>query len=411
MQQREVRFSTSQPIEHEPLHPRQTSDSCLQRILDLPLPKIHAEIEYDELDPWTSASLNGFKLDENADASKLDLDFSEASSSNEAGWTPLMYAAYLGQIETAKRLIELNVNVEQRNLLGQTALMLAATCGNEPIVRLLLKYTMNTKAVDKFGRSALHYAVLYGQNTLIESLLAQGFDPNLVDKTDNKMTPMLIACKNGKKAIVDELLKHGGNPRLRDGRGKNGEALAAAGEHTDVVTRLTWYNKLHDLFEKEDLLKYLPIFNAKNITSEPKFISLNSQQLTEMGITLLGPQKKIESLRKQLQAARDQMSRQRPVESRQIDQAQNSATSNNSSLQTNGSQSDYRRVANDQAHQLKKATDQLHHQYALNEKIIDRLKELNAAIGRQSGVDPHLRTIVQALDESNKKILAVLNNN
>jgi ankyrin repeat protein len=43
---------------------------------------------------------------------------------------------------------------------------------------------------------------------LIAPLLANGFDPNLVDQTKNQMTPTLIACKVGRKALVEELLKH-----------------------------------------------------------------------------------------------------------------------------------------------------------------------------------------------------------
>jgi hypothetical protein len=56
--QREVRFSASRPIEHESIHSRQTSDSNLQQILDLPLPSIHNELLYNSMDPWTAASLD-----------------------------------------------------------------------------------------------------------------------------------------------------------------------------------------------------------------------------------------------------------------------------------------------------------------------------------------------------------------
>jgi ankyrin repeat protein len=76
---------------------------------------------------------------ENVENQKIDLNRDKACSSNEAGWTPLMYAAYLGQIESTKRLLELNVDVEQRNSMGQTALMLAATCGNEQMVSFWVK--------------------------------------------------------------------------------------------------------------------------------------------------------------------------------------------------------------------------------------------------------------------------------
>jgi ankyrin repeat protein len=78
-------------------------------------------------------TLQGFKA-EIIDTQESEVDIDGAGSSNQAGWTPLMYSAYLGHIETTQRLLDLKVDVEQRNLLGQTALMLAATCGKEQMV-------------------------------------------------------------------------------------------------------------------------------------------------------------------------------------------------------------------------------------------------------------------------------------
>lgn len=156
-QQREVRFSSSRPVIHEPLHSRQTSDSNLTMILEMPLPTVYEEQIFEEIDPWTAASLNvrflrlmtnhsfqGYKpaIEIMEDQQKIErpfeLELDEVSTSNEAGWTPLMYAAYLGHIESVKRLLDLNVNVEQRNSSGQTALMLAASCGNDQMVSLFV---------------------------------------------------------------------------------------------------------------------------------------------------------------------------------------------------------------------------------------------------------------------------------
>jgi hypothetical protein len=80
---------------------------------------------------------------------------------------------------------------------------------------------------------------------------------------------------------------------LTNKRGQNGEALAS--ENKIIVKRLQWHNKLYEMLEKEGLIKYLPIFEANDIT-QSKFLRLTTQQLVTMGITLLGPQKKIESL-------------------------------------------------------------------------------------------------------------------
>lgn len=56
--QREIRCLPNQYVEQESIHLRQTSDSNLQQILDLPLPSIHDEFLYQSMDPWTAASLD-----------------------------------------------------------------------------------------------------------------------------------------------------------------------------------------------------------------------------------------------------------------------------------------------------------------------------------------------------------------
>lgn len=58
---------------------------------------------------------------------------------NVGGWTPLMYASYIGHDNIANLLLEAGVNVNATTSKGLTPLMLAASCGNESIAYFLLQ--------------------------------------------------------------------------------------------------------------------------------------------------------------------------------------------------------------------------------------------------------------------------------
>lgn len=64
----------------------------------------------------------------------MDLD-----GKNKGGWTPLMYASYIGHDNIANLLLEAGVNVNATTAKGVTPLMLAASCGNESIAYFLLQ--------------------------------------------------------------------------------------------------------------------------------------------------------------------------------------------------------------------------------------------------------------------------------
>lgn len=71
--------------------------------------------------------------------SSLSVIFSEEdlNAKNSGGYTPLMYAAYIGHDNVVNMLIDAQVDVNLSNLKGHTPLMLAASCGNESVCDFL----------------------------------------------------------------------------------------------------------------------------------------------------------------------------------------------------------------------------------------------------------------------------------
>ena len=57
----------------------------------------------------------------------------DLNAKNSGGYTPLMYAAYIGHDNIVNLLIEAHCDVNLANKKGLTPLMLAASCGNESI--------------------------------------------------------------------------------------------------------------------------------------------------------------------------------------------------------------------------------------------------------------------------------------
>jgi len=60
-------------------------------------------------------------------------------SANEGGWTPLMYASYIGHEPVVQQLLEAGVCVNSTNDKGQSPLALATSCGNDKTAELLIK--------------------------------------------------------------------------------------------------------------------------------------------------------------------------------------------------------------------------------------------------------------------------------
>lgn len=97
---------------------------------------------------------------------------------NRGGWSPLMYASYVGH-ETVVTLLldDGKVDVDVRtDKLSATALMLAASCGNEGVVYFLLQSGADIHATDKNGCTALFYATLQGHQNVVKMLLDNGAD-------------------------------------------------------------------------------------------------------------------------------------------------------------------------------------------------------------------------------------------
>ena len=93
------------------------------------------------------------------------------------GFTPLLFAARQGDLESARLLIAANASVNDTAANGASALVIAAHSGHGALAALLVDKGADPNAAGA-GYTALHAAVLRGDLDLVKALLAHGANPN-----------------------------------------------------------------------------------------------------------------------------------------------------------------------------------------------------------------------------------------
>jgi uncharacterized protein len=189
-----------------------------------------------------------------------------APSTRADGFTPLLFAARVGDIESARILLQAGANANDTTASGLSALVLATVRGHSALATFLLENGANPNA-DDAGYAALHWAagtweseltvraitderpgewytiagLKEGKLELVKALLAHGADPNLrMKKAPARAggsknaglpelagaTPLVLAAMAGAPDVMHALVAAGADPRLRTDA--NGTVLMAA---------------------------------------------------------------------------------------------------------------------------------------------------------------------------------------
>ena len=145
------------------------------------------------------------------------------------GETALMFAARVGDLESAKLLVGAGADVNDADAWGVSALVLAAHSGFGDLVEFLLDKGADANA-SAAGFTALHEAIMRRDEKTVMTLLAHGADPNLPlrtwtptrrSSTDFNFPPQLIgaspywlAARFTQPSVMRALVKSGANPRF-----------------------------------------------------------------------------------------------------------------------------------------------------------------------------------------------------
>jgi len=96
----------------------------------------------------------------------------------EGGFTPLLFAAQQGDVESARRLLAAGANVNDKAPAGTSALVVAAHGGHGKLSEFLLDQGADPNLADA-GYAALHVAILHRNLQLVNALLAHGANPSV----------------------------------------------------------------------------------------------------------------------------------------------------------------------------------------------------------------------------------------
>ena len=153
----------------------------------------------------------------------------------QGGFTPLLFVAQQGGVESARLLLAAGANVNDTAPIGWSALAVAAFKNQVKVAELLLDEGAEPDAAGA-GFTAMHAAVLRGNLGLVEVLVAHGADPNVqITKATGarrqsadygfstdviRATPLYLAARYGEVAIMRVLAAAGADLRFAMPDGK-----------------------------------------------------------------------------------------------------------------------------------------------------------------------------------------------
>ena len=142
----------------------------------------------------------------------------DVNVANKKGDTPLIYAVKIQVPEVVGMLtkVEMDPNVNARNVIGTTALHYAAAFDNKEIASILLQLNADIFIADKTGKTPVHIACRYGSRNVLKLIMDVNHQDvqKIVDDHDMEgNTPLMLAksALNFSAQNIDLLIACGSN--------------------------------------------------------------------------------------------------------------------------------------------------------------------------------------------------------
>lgn len=160
-------------------------------------------------------------------------DSAAVHSNTENKDTPLHYAAYSGQLEIVKFLVEHQAALNVYSIYRQTPLLLAMRKGRTAVTKYLLEQGADANCADAWGNTPLHRAARTIQLPEIKLLLEHG--ANIEVRDTYGRTPLLQAVNGGKMEVVDLLVRNGADVQVQNYGGIDGVMYAVMNNDSSMI--------------------------------------------------------------------------------------------------------------------------------------------------------------------------------
>ena len=165
------------------------------------------------------------------------------------GNTPLIWAAWKGDLKTVHTLLMKEIEVDEENSVGKTALIWAAKMGHIDIVKALVK-----ERADLEGGNCpvIFHAIYHHRPEVVRVLLEMGSDINSQSNKGSR-TPAIYAIECGSLECLRVLLLFSPNLKLKT---KSGQTALKVAKNLKA-TEKEWKEK------KKEMIKLLKLAGAK----------------------------------------------------------------------------------------------------------------------------------------------------
>ena len=142
-------------------------------------------------------------------AKELATDPGYLAAENSFGWAPIHFAAFAGNLDVAKLLLDRGAAINQRanTKFLNTPLQVALLTGQEQMAELLVARGADVRIEQAEGFTALHEAAQIGSERVVKLLLDAGADPSA--RAKDGRTPLTIA-RTGHYQSIARLLESRG---------------------------------------------------------------------------------------------------------------------------------------------------------------------------------------------------------
>ncbi|EEB14418.1 ankyrin repeat domain-containing protein, putative [Pediculus humanus corporis] len=136
-------------------------------------------------------------------------------NSKDSKWiTPLHLACFVGHQPTVEVLLKHNADVNVRDRSWHTPIHIASANNSLNCVKSLLPHITNINVTDREGKTCLHHAAYNGHFEMVKFLLENGCHVNVSDKKFRR--PLHWAVHMGHSDIVEYLIEKGADVNARD---------------------------------------------------------------------------------------------------------------------------------------------------------------------------------------------------